>query len=221
MRKMYRGEIISVGAEAILIKDIWYNINVLKKIRIKKKYRHSLLDMYLRRKRTIRESKILLRVKRLGIPCPTILDIDLDNNMIVMDYIEGKRVRDIINSYDTNFLKKIFRELGRNIGLLHKNGIIHGDLTTSNMILYEDKIFLIDFGLGIFSNNIEDMGVDVHLFLRSLESFHTEVKDILFKSFIQGYKDIVGEEFVKKIFNQIEEIRSRGRYISKKLRKHY
>jgi TP53 regulating kinase-like protein len=99
------------------------------------------------------------------------------------------------------------------IGLLHRSGLIHGDLTTSNIILTRDqKIFLIDFGLSFHSQDNEDRGVDIHLMKRALNSTHYKYSSKCMKSIINGYSKIMKRHLVRKILDRVKEIDDRGRY---------
>jgi len=99
------------------------------------------------------------------------------------------------------------REIGRSVRKLHDANIIHGDLTTSNMIL-KDKVYFIDFGLGFFSTRIEDKAVDLFLFKKALESKHHEVWEECFKEVLKAYGD-------QKVMERLKEIEKRGRYRKK------
>ncbi len=214
-------KIISIGAEAIIMKGKWYGYDVIIKKRIPKSYRETVLDNLIRRDRTINEAKIMCEVKKLGVPCPTILEVDLEEATIIMDFIKGERLSKIITKLSEEKLKEIFTLMGKYVALMHQNGIVHGDLTTSNIILTpEGKIFLIDFGLSAYSNQLEDKGVDVHLFLRALESTHYSISKKAFNWFLEGYASILGKEEAEKIVRKVSEIRMRGRYVEERRRKH-
>jgi len=103
------------------------------------------------------------------------------------------------------------------IGRLHKHGIIHGDLTTSNMILDRDgKIFFVDFGLGEKTSELEARGVDLHLMRRALESTHFRFAEECFNAVIEGYSKVLGDNVTKKVLDKIGEIERRGRYIAER-----
>ena len=118
--------------------------------------------------------------------------------------------------------KDYFKIIGRYIAILHKNGHIHGDITTSNLIVTErDEIFLIDFGLHDYSDSIEDKSVDLHLLKRVLISSHGEDFNLCFSAFIEGYqKEYSGNNLHEcyAIIENISAIESRGRYIKKEER---
>jgi len=211
--------VLSKGAEAILLLKLWYGMLVVEKIRISKRYRNPHLDVMLRRARTILEARLLHEAKLLGIPVPALIDIDIRRNSLTMEYIPGKRLRDSLERFDKDFIECLFRNIGENVGILHSNGIVHGDLTTSNMILTETgNVYLIDFGLGGHTWDLEDMGTDIHLMLRALESTHTDIADLCFKAFINGYRKIMKDK-TGEVLRKVKEIRSRGRYVAVEVRK--
>lgn len=209
-------EIISIGAEAILIRTKLYGFTVIKKVRAPKSYRDSKLDEIIRYNRTITEAKIMIEAKTLGIPCPSIIEVDPHEGLIVMDYIDGPRLSDVLDKLQRDYLSYTFYTVGRYIGKLHENGIIHGDLTTSNMILHSDTVYLIDFGLSYYSHQLEDKGVDMHLFLRALESTHYSLSIPLFNEVIKGYSEVVGKSEANNVIKKIKEIRMRGRYVKER-----
>ena len=206
-------KILSIGAEAILIKTKWFAYEAVEKIRLPKLYRNSALDLIIRKKRTINEARLIFEAHKIGVATPVFYDVNLRKPSIVMEFIDGKLLRDIMKNLDKNRIRKIFSVIGKYTALLHLNGITHGDLTTSNIIVNDKKVYIIDFGLGSFSRRIEDMGVDIHLLLRSLEFSNIQLSKIAFYSFLMSYKEIMREKS-SLIINKVKEIRLRGRYIS-------
>ena len=146
---------IGDGAEAV----IYLDKDVIKE-RIKKSYRHRDIDLKLRKFRTRRESKVLKRLEEIRFPAPRLVDMDDKEMKIIMEHIDAPRLRDVITSKNQ---EKLCKEIGKLVAVLHNNDIIHGDLTTSN-ILFKDKLHFIDFGLSFFSRRVEDKAVDIHLF---------------------------------------------------------
>ncbi|HDD05062.1 MAG TPA: Kae1-associated serine/threonine protein kinase [Candidatus Aenigmarchaeota archaeon] len=194
-------EVLSRGAEAILLKK---DGKVVKR-RVRKGYRIRKLDLYLRRFRTKREEKILRKAREVGVPTPKVLSTS--KYELVMEFIEGSLLKDVLDGMKKNERKRIMREIGRSIKKLHDANIIHGDLTTSNMIL-KDKVYFIDFGLGFFSTRIEDKAVDLFLFKKALESKHHEVWEECFKEVLEAYGD-------QRVMERLKEIEKRGRYRKK------
>ena len=108
-------------------------------------------------------------------------------------------------------------KIGELIGRLHECGIIHGDLTTSNMIRNsEGKIFFVDFGLGEKRKELEARGVDLHLMKRALQSTHFRFAEESFNAVIEGYSKVLDAETVKNVLDKIREIEKRGRYVAKR-----
>ncbi|MFX1294850.1 MAG: Kae1-associated kinase Bud32 [Promethearchaeota archaeon] len=201
------------GAEAHLFKEEWYGRTILKKVRIPKSYRHSILDQRLRITRTIHEAKILTETRKLGISTPVVYYIDVPNATIFMEFIEGIRVKELLNESTNNFTE-ICKKIGRIIGILHKNNVIHGDLTTSNMIIQANskKIYLFDFGLAEYSTSLENRGVDLHLIHRALQSTHFRILEVCFTAIKEGYSEILGDQKANNVLQRLDEIEKRGRY---------
>jgi N6-L-threonylcarbamoyladenine synthase/protein kinase Bud32 len=207
------------GAEAELIMSKWQNFDVVIKHRTKKTYRIWQLDKLLRNQRTLAESRAIIRAKQFEVPTPVVHDINLVDGSITMSYIDGTRLKDKISSLKTDELHELFAEIGKIIARLHKNDQIHGDLTTSNIILTSHgTLFFIDFGLAFVSTSEEDKSVDLHLFKRVITSTHGVYFKDIYPWFISGYKEEYGKGS-KLIIQGIEDVELRGRYIKKDERK--
>ena len=215
-------KLLKVGAEANLYLGEFMGYKVIVKQRSRKEYRDPELDQEIRKKRTITEARIINQVRKLGIKAPAILLVNPKTSTIILEYVEGTLLKEYLTKTPSSKnIPQILGKVGEYIGILHSNRIIHGDLTTSNIILYEDKTpVLIDFGLSYWSDDIEDHGTDLHLMLRSLESTHPLQAKEYFNYIVEGYKKIRGEETTKQVIDKIREIRLRGRYIEeRRLRK--
>lgn len=201
----YHRKLLKKGAESELYIVNWEGRYALSKIRLPKKYRHVSIDIPLRKTRTLHEANILSSVKFLGINSPFVYFLDLDNFEIIMEYVEGNILKDV-------FSPNICIELGKIIGTLHYNNIIHGDITTSNFIINpQNHVFVIDFGLSYFSERLEDKAADIRLFKEILNSIHVEYYDQSIENFFKGYHVICGKKTLK-VFDTILEIEKRGRY---------
>jgi TP53 regulating kinase-like protein len=201
------------GAEADLFMGSWHGLKVMMKKRSFKRYREANLDYKLRHYRTIHESLLIHEAKMAGVPTPLIYQIDVLNTTIIMEYIEGERIKEVIEYSKQKTQENLCTRIGSLIGKLHKCGIIHGDLTTSNMIINNGKkIYFIDFGLGEFSKELEEQAMDILLVRRSLESTHYKYSKECFKKIIKGYSDEMGEIQSKKVVKRMKEISRRGRY---------
>ena len=202
-------KIIKRGAEAVLYLDD----NHLVKERIKKSYRLPQIDEKLRKLRTRKEARLLSESKRTGIETPNTFSVNEKEFKIVMEFIDGRRLKEFLNETDDKSRAKVAEEIGKSVGLLHKNGIIHGDLTTSNMILKDDKIYFIDFGLGDFSDRIENQAVDISVLKEAFKSTHFKYLNLLWESFIKGYKQ-TNNNF-NKVLDTLNDIEKRGRYVKR------
>ncbi len=201
-------KLLKKGAEGDVFLTSWNSKKSIFKSRKKKDFRNPQLDLKIRKQRTIKESEIISFVKSLGVRVPLIYFVNSKDCTITMQYIPGKLVRDL----SKNKIISCCAEIGHIVGKLHKNGIMHGDLTTSNFILNNDKIFLIDFGLSIKTEKLEDFAIDLRLFKEILNSAHASILTDSWDNFLKNYKKIIGTKKFKKIHDLVSVIESRGRY---------
>jgi Kae1-associated kinase Bud32 len=207
-------QILYRGAEGIIYLDDYDGEKVLVKERVKKPYRLPQIDLKLRKERTRKEVKLLTDARTVGVPTPQILHVDEKNHKIIMQYLNGVRVKDALNTSDKQTIQKICQTIGNMVARLHANNIIHGDLTTSNMILQNDKIYFIDFSLGDYSQRIEDKGTDLKLLREALKSTHFKVLKICWSNILKSYKKEYKD--AQKVIERIEEIERRARYKTRK-----
>ena len=132
------------------------------------------------------------------------MSVDDSKMQIGMQFVDGDKLRDVLYKSPV----KLSQEIGKKIGILHSNDIIHSDLTTSNMILNEEVNF-IDFGLSFISTKIEDKAVDLHLMHRALESKHHEIYDKCFEAVLKGYKETYPK--ANDVLARFETVQARGR----------
>lgn len=188
---------IGRGAEAVITLED----GIVRKWRIPKSYRLPELDEQIRQERTIREARITSEARRCGVPTPIIKDVLKFE--LKMEHVEGPKIKDVITP-------ALSEKVGEMVGRLHKTGIIHGDLTTSNMILCNGRIYLIDFGLAFHEGSVEAQGVDVHVYFQTLESTHERPEELI-EAFRTGYsRTYSGAEAVLR---RVKEIKARGRYL--------
>lgn len=188
--------IIASGAEAVISREG----NTIVKARIQKRYRLKEIDEAIRRERTKTEAKLISEARRCGVPTPIIRDVtDFE---IRMEYIDGKALKHIITP-------SLSEKTGELVGRLHTCGIVHGDLTTSNIMLKADKLYLIDFGLAYLDKTLEARGVDIHVLFQTFESTHEKHEELI-EAFTKGYSRTF--ESAKEVIERVREIESRGRY---------
>ncbi len=186
-------EVISQGAEAIIYKDG----DVIVKFRVPKKYRIKELDEKLRKSRTKREAKILRDLSDMNVPKL----VGVEKYTLKMEFVRGKKLKDVL-------VPDMCTTVGEMVGKMHARGIMHGDLTTSNMILNDGKIYFIDFGLGKYTKKVEDFAVDILVFKQCLKASHIDVFDECWENFLSGYFKFMG----RKVLDRVEKVEKRRRY---------
>ena len=193
---------LATGAEARIYSD---GHSIIKERRIKG-YRHPIIDQSLRSSRTRREARVLTALSRIGFPSPKLILMDDGKGILSMDLVEGVKLSTILNKNP----KEFGTEIGQLLGILHNNGIVHGDPTTSNMIVgLTGTISLIDFGLSQFSKKIEDKAVDLHLLDRAIESAHHEIHSTVMAAALASYSQHSPESSL--IISRFEAVQKRGR----------
>lgn len=216
------------GAEAKLLVGEFKNQRCLIKERFPKKYRHPDLDAHLTKDRMRAESKAISRCQAAGINVPKIFHMDLKSRRIYMEYFEKSvtakdYINDIARNVDTGAerierLVDLATQIGNVIGTMHANHIIHGDLTTSNILLNpktdegsldEYDLVMIDFGLASYSQSTEQKGVDLYVLERALLSTHSAVPE-LFANILKAYEAQQPAK-CKEIISKFDEVRARGR----------
>ncbi len=206
---------VEKGAEANIYPGKWMEKDVLLKERVSKSYRIEEIDHRLRKKRTKNEAKLLHLAKTCGVTTPLLYDVDKENKTITMEFIPGKPVKDVFNESDLPKIRSMGEKMGKKIARLHNCGIIHGDLTSSNLLLRDDdllrddEIVFIDFGLGKISDLVEDKGTDLLVFKKALSGIHHDIAEDCFGSILEGYQEA---DDYQEIMKKIGEIEERRRY---------
>lgn len=200
-------KIISQGAEAKIFLD--KKLQIVTKDRISKLYRIKEIDDSIRKRRTKSEEKLLIKASKfINVPIPT---QDKKNSYTIkMSFVEGKKLSQNLDKLPLKKQLEICKMIGEDLSKLHNENIIHGDLTTSNLILKDKKIFFIDFGLGYFNGKYEDKAVDLHLFKQALEAKHFKNFDKLYLSFEKAYKK--NAKSSETILQRLKAVERRGRY---------
>jgi TP53 regulating kinase and related kinases len=203
------------GAEADLFLSTIDPWRVVVKQRIRKAYRNKSLDDHIRTERTLSEVSILHDAKKAGVKVPCIIGIEPEMNAFFMTHIDGILARDSLDEMSPRDATRLFKKLGAMIGLLHLAGIVHGDLTTSNIVVAPSgDPFIIDFGMARRSVEPEDRGVDLHLLQRSITTSHLKEASPLVKALASGYAKTAGEKVHESSWAKAREISRRGRYFA-------
>ena len=187
------------GAEAELYREEFLGINAVRKVRVKKGYLAPELDKRLRKARLKAEAKMLSRARQ-AVGTPHVLFVGEDE--IVMEYLNGKTAKELFAEGGTGCAE----EIGKSIRALHDIGIVHNDLTTSNMLVVGGKVHFIDFGLAQASSSLEDRAVDLVVLKHMLSSTHYGVFGDVWPRIMAGY----GAE--RPLLRKMAEIESRAKY---------
>ncbi|CAH1763748.1 1267_t:CDS:2 [Entrophospora sp. SA101] len=209
--------LIKQGAEARIYIATFLTRKTIVKERFKKTYRHPILDKKLTSKRVVQEARCLFKCYKSGINTPVLYFVDLKNSTIYMEFVEGKTIKDIIisldptnNQHKDDLLEKLIKKIGESLAKMHLIDVIHGDLTTSNLMLRENSegLAIIDFGLSYVSNLPEDKAVDLYVLEKSFQSTHP-THELMFNEILKVYEK--NHKNSKEILNKLMEVRLRGR----------
>ncbi|XP_013784290.1 TP53-regulating kinase-like [Limulus polyphemus] len=217
-------QLVKQGAEAKIFKGSFLRKPAMFKERFRKTYRHPILDESITKERMKAEARSLVRCRMLGIHTPAVYSIDFSTRVIIMEDVSEDTqtmrmyIDNVQNSNKNDVLKELkplMERVGQIIATLHKNSIVHGDLTTSNMLvkLGRDRstpeVIIIDFGLSYVDGSAEDKGVDLYVLERAFLSTHPNTEE-LFKTLLQSYRRNYGKGS-SEVLNKLEEVRMRGR----------
>lgn len=209
-------EFLTEGAEAEIYTCRFLGIPAVLKKRTRKEYRNEQLDRRLRVARTRTEAICLSRAKEGGVLAPAVLFLSLEEASLVMQYVEGPLLRRVLTE-EPGRARHFGGVVGRDVARLHGVDLMHGDLTTANMILRDESLVYVDFGLSRVSQEVEEKATDIELLTRVVQSTHPEVADEFMEAFRTSYLEY-GEE-PEEALERMERVKVRGRYVSKDVRK--
>lgn len=201
--------LLKQGAEAELRTTEFLGRPAVEKYRRAKAYRLDVLDDELRRSRIRQETRLMAEARAAGVAVPILYDINLVENKIIMELVEGPTAKVVLDQGGPRAMK-VAGAIGEIVGRLHRTGIIHGDLTTSNMIVRDSRIVMIDFSLGGKEGGVEARGVDLHLLKEALGSAHARAASY-YRAALKGYRRTMGKA-ADDVISKVKEIESRGRY---------
>ncbi|MBX7076438.1 MAG: bifunctional N(6)-L-threonylcarbamoyladenine synthase/serine/threonine protein kinase [Methanobacteriaceae archaeon] len=206
--------LLAKGAESDIVKKSYFGKDAILKKRVSKSYRIKEIDDKIRRMRTKSEAKLISDIKSCGVKSPVLYDVNLDDKSILMEEVHGNLLKNVMDDLSADERFNLAKVIGHNIGLMHNNDIIHGDITSSNMIIDDNGDFVfIDFGLGGYSDLIEDKATDLLVLKKSFQSIDYDIASETFEWIIDGYINTYSDDLSKnEIKNKIKDIESRGRY---------
>ena len=208
MKLLYR------GAEADVFRGDWCGVSAVYKMRKPLLYRLPELDKLIRSQRTVHEAQLLHESKFAGVSAPYVFYLSPQDALLVMEFIEGQRLKNVLleAGLANERLDALGERFGRTVAKLHAAGIMHGDLTTSNVIVDGDSLSLIDFGLAVHSLKLEDHAVDLRLIKETLTGAHNSVSKRFMLSMMSGYSAVLGRAKAEAAAKKLAEIERRGRY---------
>lgn len=233
--------VISQGAEALVLSApvhpyIEKQGTFIIKYRPPKPYRHPKIDAQITKSRTVGEAKFMVKLRRAGIRSPKLISVDAYHGVIWME-----KVGDILPNGAVSSLKNLLwylesvgtneepnkdqkiehacKQTGALIGRLHMNDMVHGDLTTSNVLMEGNDACLIDFGLSAYSALAEDKAVDLYVLERAVLSTHSVHAEKYNQLLLQGYQEeqckafasVGGKKKYLETMKKLEDVRLRGR----------
>uniref|UniRef100_J3N2S0 non-specific serine/threonine protein kinase n=1 Tax=Oryza brachyantha TaxID=4533 RepID=J3N2S0_ORYBR len=209
------GVLLKQGAEGRVFVSTFVGRKCVIKERFSKKYRHPLLDSKLTLKRLNAEARCMTKARKLGVPTPVLYAMDPLLHTLTFEYVDGLSVKDILLGFGSNGINEerlndIATQIGNAVGKLHDGGLVHGDLTTSNMIIKNstNQLVLIDFGLSFISTIPEDKAVDLYVLERALISMHSSCGDVMEK-ILTAYRKASKQWCATT--NKLAQVRQRGR----------
>ncbi|KAF4124253.1 TP53 regulating kinase [Geosmithia morbida] len=234
--------LIAQGAEGRLYKTTYLSPDTpcALKYRPAKPWRHPTLDQRLTRHRILSEARILVRCRREGVRVPAVYGLDEAAGWLMLEWVSGLPVRARINEAlgaraggadgveresveDNEALRGLMRRIGAAVGHMHRVGVVHGDLTTSNMMLsptgaetgsgaggapLDGDIVIIDLGLASGSTLPEDRAVDLYVLERAFASTHPRA-ECIFPDVLEAYKESFPQ--APAVIKRLEDVRMRGR----------
>jgi TP53 regulating kinase-like protein len=166
----------------------------------------------MRRQRTLHEAELFHSARKVGVRVPRLYYIDIPRTTLVMEYVEGKRLKELVSSAPEEEAMDLFRALGRDVARLHSAGMTHGDITTANVIVRDGELVFIDFGLSTHTFRLEDHAVDLRLIKEILVGAHSEISSVALERLFEGYSREAGAKRTKAVMKQLRNIERRGRY---------
>src|SRR4030067_2513614 len=108
MEIMKEVHLMKKGAEADIYLGVWFGRESVAKCRVKKKYRVPKLDLALRTSRTVQEAQLIHEAKKAGVPTPTLFFIDQPGATLIMEFVKGEKIKDMIERMRYETAREVF-----------------------------------------------------------------------------------------------------------------
>ena len=187
-------------------------MDVIVKERVAKRYRVPELDVKLTKQRLLQEARCMTKTSKAGVAIPCLYNVDKVNFFLYMEHIVGITVKAFLKEASdiTTIDVKLADNIGRAVAMMHDADVVHGDLTTSNMMLKgpDSTLILLDFGLGNTAPSVEDKAVDLYVLERAFISTHPNT-EYLVLAVLESYRRTSQKASV--VLDKFEQVRQRGR----------
>lgn len=195
-----------------MVKGEWCGLAAVYKLRKRLPYRLKSLDDEIRRQRTYHEAEMLRSARQAGVATPHVYYVDPGRATLVIEYVPGDRMKDLVARLTPERSARLFERLGADVARLHRAGIMHGDLTTANVVRRGSDLVFLDFGLSLHSTRTEDHAVDLRLIKETIVGAHSEVAQGALAALFSGYCGVAGAPRSKLVLRQLASVERRGRY---------
>lgn len=138
---------------------------------------------------------------------------DSNNTYVIEEYISGTSLETLctIQNPSKEELKGYFLNICNILSNLHKNDIVHGNITASNIIIQNDGIIkLIGFDASVFDETKDRYGIiyektkDYYSLINAICRFLPPNKTILFKNILLIDNRNIPEEYELNTFTQLK-----------------
>ena len=218
-------ERLHLGAEAEVWKGTWFGRPAVRKQRRPRSWRHPNLDHRLGVRRMISEARLLIRTRKAGLSVPSVWDLDYEGGQLIIEHLNGRPLIDVLNDKATTALRAEFvlRKVGAAVRALHRMATTHGDLSSNNILIEDEDVHLIDFGLASVEYDVERFGIDLHVLDEILGASHPQWEggiDWVIKGYLAAEDELGPPQVLQggavptahEVHTRLEDIRTRVRY---------
>ena len=216
---------LHLGAEADVWRGTWFGKQAVRKQRRPRSWRHADLDHRLGVRRMTSEARLLIRLRKTGFPVPAVWDLDLEGGQLVLEWLPGRTLIELLNdeNAEPQSIERALKSVGSAVRNLHREAMTHGDLSTNNVLINQEDVYLIDFGLAAVEYEVERFGIDLHVLDEILGASHPQWEDAI-DWVLEGYAGVDAQlgpapvlqggkvPTASEVLTRLDDIRQRVRY---------
>lgn len=216
---------LHLGAEAEVWMGEWFGQKAVRKQRRPRSWRHPDLDHRLGVRRMISEARLLVRTRKAGLSVPAVWDLDYDGGQLILEHLSGTPLIEVLNQADADeeAVQNTLNLVGASVRRLHREATVHGDLSSNNLLIDNDTVHLIDFGLASIEYDVEKFGIDLHVLDEILGASHPDwpvAIDWVIEGYLQEEERLGPAPALQggavpsaaEVVARLEEVRTRVRY---------